>query len=130
MKTLFHFHLCNLLIPFPLFFVLGWKSHTLRRLIFKGIHFCNINFRVDLFSRMQIWPYFACIFKIWNCTNIQLRKNFAEKHFRGFFKYLKNPRKLIHMKFYLVPSRYSIQYDLIGNRKKNLENAQDKNNYI
>ena len=34
------------------------------------------------------------------------------------------------MKFYLVPSRYSIQYDLIGNRKKNLENAQDKNNYI
>ena len=99
MKTLFHFDLCNLLIPLSVFFVLAWKSHTLRRLIFKGI---------------QIWPYFACIFKIWNCTNTQLRKNFAdrrittnfaEKHFRGFFKLILIWEALKQILFYLCQKR-------------------------
>ena len=35
---------------------------TLRRLIFEQINLRNINFPVDLFSRMQILPAFAWIY--------------------------------------------------------------------
>ena len=88
MKTLFHFHLCNLLIPFPLFFVLGWKSHTLRRLIFKGIHFCNINFRGCKFGHIS--PVFlkSETAQIYNFGKISQRNIFAD--FLNTWKILEN----------------------------------------
>ena len=55
-----------------------YVSNTLRRLIFEEINFRDVSFCVDLFSRMQILPYFAWIY----FRGKKNMANFAETNFR------------------------------------------------
>ena len=75
---------------------------TLRGLIFAGIYFCGINFRVDLFSRFCDFEYFAGIY----FRGFSTLKNFAGFYFRvsNIFA-ISRTAKLPNLNFRCLPNR-------------------------